>query len=436
MEKNKLSWLLSPWVILASICLGLCTGAYAYRHHQQMALINSIAYIFLSLLEMCVIPLIITAVTGSFAKLLLSRHRQGIQRIIYLPVAFVVGMLATSALGIIVGRVGGVGGSIEESVRRKIGGAIHTSYSNIVPGSVDGSALSNLHSLLHTIIGNNVFKAAVNGQGITLIIFSVLLGLSLGLITSRASRATMLVFDGLFEALLRLVNGLMYLLPIGLFALFAQQVSKSGIESFIALYRLVLFIYIPCIVMLVVAVWIIARRTGEGWLRTFVHLREMMTIAFVSSNGFSALPFGLNILEKKLKFTRDDVNLLFPITISLNFVASCYLFSLMAVFMAHFYGQDLSFTKCIIVLVASVLTSIAVGSIPAIASFSMIGILFTPIGLPIGTAVAILVIISQAIDPIVTLTNVVVNAMWVAVFSDRQADEGDEVLEVEAVVAE
>lgn len=436
MVKNKFDWLLSPWSILLSIIIGVSVGVYYHHNPRDMTIINSIAYVFLSLLQMCVVPLIVTAVTTSFAKLLMSRHDQGIRRIIYLPIAFIASMLATSVLGIIVAKLARLGVGINQVIRSEIGGAINQAFNQAPELSAGNGHYGGASDLLHSLVSSNVVKAAVNGQGITIIIFSVLLGLSLGFITSKASRSVVLFFDGMFEALLRLVNGLMYLLPLGLFALFAEQISKSGVSSIVSLYRLVLLIYIPCIIMTIICVWVIAKQSKRSWVKAFVQLREMMTIAFASSNGFSALPFGLNIMEKKLRFDRDDVNLLFPITISLNFVASCYLFSMMAIFMTNFYGQALGVSDYFIILVGSVLTSLAVGSIPAIASFSMIGILFQPLGLPIGTAVAILLMVSQAIDPIVTLTNVTANAMWVAVFAEPYDESVDQELDFEISAAD
>lgn len=434
MEKNKFSWLLSPWTILISVVLGIGLGIYLHHHPSgALAVVRSIAYVFLSLLQMCVVPLIITAVTGSFAKLLISRHHHGVRRIIYLPIVFIASMMITSAVGIAVGQLSGVGLNVNQSIRGEIGGAINRAFSSTTQSVSDGSQVSGVEDLLHSIVSSNVIKAAVNGQGITIIIFSVLLGLSLGFITSKSSRTVVQFFDGLFEALLRLVNGLMYCLPLGLLALFAEQIAKMGLGSFLSLYKLVLYIYVPCLAMTALCLAIIARRVGVSWFTALVSLREMMTIAFASSNGFSALPFGLNSMEKKFAFDKDDVNLLFPISISLNFIASSYLFALMAVFMSHFYTQPISLMAYLIILVGSVLTAIAVGSIPAIASFTMIGILFQPLGLPIGTAVAILLMISQAIDPVVTLTNVTANAMWVALFSTK-ADSDDALIDAEYVV--
>lgn len=434
MEKHRFSWLLSPWTIGLSVLAGIALGIYLHHHPSTVLVaVRSIAYVFLSLLQMCVVPLIITAVTGSFAKLLMSRHHHGIRRIVFLPIVFIASMVLTSIVGIAVGQISGVGLNVDQSIRGEIGGAINRAFSSTSQSVSNASQVSGVEDLLHSIVSSNVIKAAVNGQGITIIIFSVLLGLSLGFITSKSSRTVVQFFDGLFEALLRLVNGLMYLLPIGLLALFAEQIAKMGIDSFLSLYKLVLYIYIPCLLMTAVCLAVIARRVGVSWFSALLRLREMMTIAFASSNGFSALPFGLNSMEKKFQLDKDDVNLLFPISISLNFIASSYLFALMAVFMSHFYTQSIGPAAYLIIVVGSVLTAIAVGSIPAIASFTMIGILFQPLGLPIGTAVAILLMISQAIDPVVTLTNVTASAMWVALFSD-QSDCEDRLIEAEYVV--
>ncbi len=420
-SKNKVwyTYLLNPWVIFASLILGALLGHYLPVVAEKIVFIGDA---YLALLQMCIIPLIITAITTSFAKLMHSKiETQIIRRMIMI---FLFSLLVSAFIGLIAAWAGNLGGTLTQDSQNHIGTLLLQSENAI------DQMNQQPQDFIHNFISDNIFSALALGRNIPILIFSILLGIALGFITSKSGKDTLVIFDGLFNTFLTLVNGIMYLLPLGLFVLVADQVAKTGFEMLSVAGQLILYTYVIGMILILLFVFVIARRTKFSWIKVFYHLREMMLVAFVSGSSFASLPFGISALINDLKLSRIKVNLFFPLSACLNPVGSAYFLALVAVFVAHLYGQRISIHEFFMILSLSILTAVAIGGIPAVAGFSLLGMLFTPLGLPSSIAIVLLIAISNILDPIVTVVNVVANAMTTALLSTPEESIQQEIKEL------
>lgn len=414
--KHWYSFLLSPWVIFGSLILGGLIGKFWPVFALHIAFVGDI---YLALLQMCIIPLIVTAITTSFAKLMHSKVETSIiRRMIFM---FLSSLIIASFIGVFFSWIGHIGGSLNEASQNHLGSLLIQS-DNTLPQTVDG--------FINNFVSNNIFVAFTTGQNIPILIFAILLGIALGFITDQTGKNTLMVFDGLFHAFLNLVNGLMYLLPIGLLALLAEQVAKTGFEMLNVAGQLILYTYLIGLALMLLFVFIIAKRTHMNYFRCFYHLREMIIVAFVSSSSFAALPFGITSLVNDFKLSQTKVNLFFPLSVCLNPVGSTYFLALVAVFVAHLYGQTITVNEFFMILVLAILTAVAIGSVPAVAAFSLLGMLFNPLGLPSSTAIVLLIAISNIIDPIITVVNICANTMATSLLSTREESLKEEIKEL------
>jgi len=118
----RLGFLLSPWTVLLSIAIGIAIGV---RSPETAAAIAPIGTMYLSFLQMCVIPILITAVVGSLGELISTHHaRESIQRMV---IVFVLGLLLVSALGVLFGALGKPGDGLDEQAKSTLGSIINES---------------------------------------------------------------------------------------------------------------------------------------------------------------------------------------------------------------------------------------------------------------------------------------------------------------------
>lgn len=418
-SKTWYSWLLNPWVILLSLLLGIVFGKYFPYLSIETVWIGNI---YLSLLQMCIIPLIVTAITTSFAKLMHSKiENQLIRRMV---IIFVSSLILAAIIGLIFSVLGNIGANLTENSQNSIG--------TLLLQSEDSARAVSSHSgaILNEFFSNNIFQALAKGQNIPILMFAILLGLALGFITNKAGQETLVIFDGLFQTFLTLVNGMMYLLPIGLLSLIANEIAHTGFQMLTVAGQLILYTYLLGIVLIAIFIFITSRRTKVSFWKTCMYLRETIVIAFVSSSSFAALPFGISALSRNFKLSQTKVNLFFPLSVCLNPVGTTYFLVLVAVFISHLYGQPVGAANLVLIGVLAIVSSLAIGSVPAVAGFSLLGMLFTPLGLPSSTAIVLLIAISDILDPIVTVVNITSNITATALLSTPEETLKEELHEL------
>lgn len=112
----SLQWLRSPWTILASAGLGLYVGTA----HPAIAVFTApIGDLYLSLLKMCVFPILLSAITASIGRLMGSADaKRHVRRI---ALVFPLGLLLASASAALVAAITGPGKNLSQTVLSTLG---------------------------------------------------------------------------------------------------------------------------------------------------------------------------------------------------------------------------------------------------------------------------------------------------------------------------
>ena len=217
----------------------------------------------------------------------------------------------------------------------------------------------------------------------------------------------------------RVIQWLMYGLPIGLCCLFADQMSNIGLGVLSALIRLIVLMYAACALLLVGYFVIIWLRSGRTFLQTFSALKRTLIICIGTSSSFAALPFALEGLHKKLGFEKESTDLVIPLGITLNPHGNIICFSLMAIFMGQVYDTPFSASDLAIMIPIAALAGVAASSAPGIAALSMFALVLEPFGLPALVGIILLTAINPIIDPMLTAVNILGNCATVSLVADN-----------------
>ncbi|MFW5961966.1 MAG: dicarboxylate/amino acid:cation symporter, partial [bacterium] len=252
--KNRLSFLLSPWSVLTGMLAGIIIGL---NFTGLVPYIEPVGEIYLSVLKMCVIPILASAVVTSIGKLVNSQHKSSYIRKLIL--VFVILLFSISTISVIIGVGSQIFYDIDIETQKTIGeiaidsnkGAVE---GTVVPGTVireinsqiDQSNDSDQYRLIDFIINivpENIFKALAEDENLQVIFFFLIFGMMMKFISSEATDTIMTFFDGVFMAFQSLIKIVMYLLPFGLAALVAGQFSQIGFPVLISLVQFILIIY-------------------------------------------------------------------------------------------------------------------------------------------------------------------------------------------------
>ncbi|MEX2481333.1 MAG: dicarboxylate/amino acid:cation symporter [Gammaproteobacteria bacterium] len=387
------------WAILAGVIAGIICGAW---FGPQMMAIEWVGTLFLNALKMTIIPLIIAAVISGVTALGDVRRLGRIGGFTVLYYASTTAVAVT--LGLLVVNVMQPGIGVAE-------------LSEAIPESVAAREATSLADIVLQMVAPNLVAAAADMQLLPIIVFALLFAAALTTVGSRGE-PVIAFFDGLNETMMKIVVWIMYLAPLGIFALVGAQLGKAGGgESFLlqimAVGKYVLTVLLGLalhFVFLVVVLRLLAGR-GMDYLRSL--LRALLT-AFGTGSSSATLPL---TMECAREAGTDDraVRFVLPLGATINMDGTALYEAVAVMFIAQAYGYDLGFTQQMIIFVTATLAAIGAAGIPQAGLVTMILVL-TAVNLPL-EGIGLLLAVDWFLDRFRTTINVWGDAVGAAVVS-------------------
>lgn len=376
------------WAILIGAVAGLVCG---WLFGEQMLAIAWIGDLFLDALKMVIIPLIVAAVISGIGSLGDVRK---LGRLGGLTILYYVTTTATAVfLGLVLVNLIQPGSGIE-------------TLGSEVPESIRDAGPAGFSDIVRTLISPNLIQAAADTELLPLIVFSLLFGAAMTTIGDKG-RIVLSFFDGLNEAMMKLVMWIMVTAPVGIFALIAGRFGEAGGGA--AFFREVQAVgwYVVTVIgglalhfcVLTGVAQLLAGR-ALGYLRTMA--RALIT-AFGTASSAGTLPF---TMECSREAGVDDraVRFVLPLGATINMDGTALYEAVAVMFIAQAYGVDLSVTEQALVFVTATLAAIGAAGIPQAGLVTMI-IVLTAVDLPL-EGIGLLLTVDWFLDRLRTTVNV------------------------------
>jgi len=400
----KLAWLLSPWTILVSISIGIAIGVYS---KSAAAAIAPFGNIYLSLLQMCILPILLSAVASSLGGLVKSKKTKG--SIKHIMVVFFIGLVLTSLIGVVCGLIGKPGQGLNEDTQAVLGELIHKSESDIdlemffFEDTPDTDDSPSLIGFLQEIIPSNVIASMTNGRNLQVLFFAVTLGIASGFIPRRKSDSLLNLLEGIYLAFSKVIKWAMYILPIGLCCLIAEQVSQIGMEILLAMTKFVVVFSISCLLIFTLSTVIIWQRSRRRLSEVLAGMKDTIIIALATRSSLATIPSALDAMHSRLGFDKTNTNLIVPLGITVCRFGSILYFAVATIFVAQLYHADLGIQGLTIALVGSILAGMATSGATGVITLTMMLLVFDPLGLPFEAVLVLFIAIDPIVDPLRTL---------------------------------
>jgi len=414
--------MLNPKAIFVSATIGILIGIYAKNLAIYLAPIGKM---YLAFLQMCVIPVLISAVTSSLANLIRSR---GITKSLFqMALVFTTGLFLISALGIGAGLIGRPGAELDPQTRAKLGEIVKVSeFAPDLEVSLSGAFEEDhgpkLQDFFLNLIPRNIFESLAKAQTLSLIFFSIILGIAIGFSPTDTSAALFNLMESTYKTFQWLIHKAMYILPFGLTCLLADQISRLGIGVLIAMTKLILVFYVIGIIIIGLNTLFIWRQSKQSFYTSTRSLLDPIIVAIGTLSSLATIPSAITALHNKLRFTSDAVNLYLPLGIVLCRYGNVLYFAVATIFIAQLYDSPLNIVGLIIVLIGAVLAGMATSGATGILTLSMLSIILTPLGLPLEAALVLFIAIDPIIDPLRTLLIVHCNITATTAIASLETD--------------
>jgi proton glutamate symport protein len=388
--------------VLVALVAGLAGGLVIAASHSHVLLaagdyVAPIGTLWVNAIRMTVIPLVVSLVITAVAS---ASDVSSIGRIGARTLAVFVAMLAGGAMLAIP-----FGIAVFAWLPRLI-----ASPPELPPGAAEaatsvaaGVSSVGFSAWLSSLIPTNPVAAAANGAMLPLIVFTLLFALAVSC-TSSVSRQTLLgFFRSLSEAMLVLVRWVVWLAPVGVFALMLPLGAHGGaglagaLGFYIAAYSVASVVFTLLLYPVVVGL-------GAASLRDFSEAAfPAQLIAFSSSSSIAALPAMVEGAEQRLRLPVDVTGFVVPLAASTFKFAAPVSWTFGSLFVAWFYHVDLHAAQYVTLGFASTFLGFAAPGVPR-GAFLMLAPVFLAIGLPV-EGIGILIAVDAIPDLFATVLN-------------------------------
>jgi proton glutamate symport protein len=420
----------NPWIILASGSLGVYIGV---ANPELGKSLSSVGDIYLSLLKMCVLPILVSAITMSLGKLLLAK---GAGRYIKkLIVVFPLSMLCVAFVAIISALIFGPGRSLSTATLQRLGVLVNSEGLDLIISLTGASSAPkespSLFSFISSMVPTNIFGSLSDGETLKVVFFSIIFGITLGIIhrnTEKSGDEVFSVFDSVYKAFNKLIQWLTLFLPFGLFSLMSSQVAKAGLNVILAMVNFVIVGLITFFVIYLISTLVMWSKLKCSLGMLLSTLQESTILALATSNALACLPSAINTVVEKFGLDRQTVNLVIPLSVSVARFGQISYFALASLFVAQLYKTDINIAGLSVILIGSIFAGIASSGATGIATLTTISIVLQPLGLPLEAVLVLLLAIDPIMDPFRTLctlhTSVAVTTL-IADYRDVNVESGD-----------
>lgn len=425
-----------PLTILLSVLVGTLIGVFNKDISQVLGvtdfagILSVIGDMYLFFLQMTVIPIIMTAIASSLAKLIENRSvGLSLQKIF---MVYMFGILFVALVGVGLGVIGKPGSGMDEQTKSLLGSVLRQSDQNTNNAALEmtlsrtDSSGSVKPSLLVTffkdLIPSNIFYSLSFGSTLAIVFFSIIFGIAVGSLKKESSRYITTLFSAVFEAFQRLISWSLYFLPVGLVCLLSGQISRVGVTIFMAMSQFILLFFAAGLIIFLAGTLAIWLRSGiKNPFHVIALVFHPILIALATRNSLAALPTAINVLEKKLNFESTSVNLTLPLGMTLGRFGNILYFGLAALFVVQVYDVQLFPGQYLMVLFGIIFAGIATAGASGIVTLSVINIVLSPLNLPIEAVLVIFMAIDPIIDPIRTFMIVYFNMATTVMIAPRNS---------------
>jgi proton glutamate symport protein len=340
--------------IAAGLILGLIVGLVASATGNEW--LHTIAKgsapfgaIFMNAIKMVVIPLIVTVIFTSIARLGDPRKlgRIGGQALAYywltLIPAIAIGM-ATMMFGLqFVGEI-----SMPQTAATEV------------------PQLQGFVDFLISLVPANPFAAASKGAILPLIVFTALFAAATGTLPADRRDRLISIADVTSEALIKLVWWILYLAPIGVFGLTAPVTAKLGWSLVLSLGVFIICVFVGLLIFLaVVTLPLMYFLAGIGPIRYLKSTFGAVSVAVSTTSTAAAIPVSLEETKTNLGVSPTVADLLIPLGASMHRPGSALFQGAAVVFLAHLYGVPIPLAVMGAAMLATFLVSLTVAPVPS-----------------------------------------------------------------------
>ncbi|MDT0158805.1 dicarboxylate/amino acid:cation symporter [Microbacterium sp. ARD32] len=391
--------------IIAALILGIGAGLLAVAGGANgdnktplFATLDTIGSAYVTLLKAAVVPLIFTAIVASISNL---RRVQNAARLAGQTLLwFAITAFIAVSIGIVLGLVIQPGAKAGDGLQTGEPHTVGTWWNfliGLIPQNFLGLTVSSSFDADAQIV-----SSGVSFNILQVIVVATVIGIA-ALKAGKKAEPFLVFTESLLKVIQRVLWWIIRIAPLGTFGLIGAAVVKYGWDKLTSLAWFAGAIYVGLALVVFVVYPILVKTHGLSIKQYFSGVWPAVQLGFVSRSSIGTLPLTERVAERNLGVPRSYASFAVPLgaTTKMDGCAAIYP-AIAAIFVAQFFGVELSVVQYLLIVIVSVFGSAATAGTTG--ATVMLTLTLSTLGLPL-EGVGLLL----AIDPILDMGRTAVN---------------------------
>ncbi len=375
-----------------------------------------IGQLFLNLLFMLVIPLLFSALVTGIAELgdIRSLGRVGWRMLAYTVIVSSIAVI----IGLVLVNLFRPGDGVDPVLAQRLLSEGSARAQEIVAGNASTGSGVNL---LVQIVPKNVVAAAANNDLLAVMFFALMVGIGLVLTKTAAAEKFKGVVEGLFDLSMTLIHLVIRMAPYAVACLVFNLAALFGWDLLARLAGYVGVVVLALAIHFFIVYSLVLKFVG-GWspLAFFRGSQEAIVMAFSTASSNATLPTALKVAEENLKLPPRVARFVLTVGATANQNGTALFEGVTVLFLAQFFGVDLSIGQQFLVMFVCILGGIGTAGVPA-GSLPVIAMILAMVGVP-PEGIGLILGVDRFLDMCRTALNVTGDLVGAVVVSKGEVD--------------
>ncbi len=346
------------------IALGLGIIAGLVLGESAVIYVRPVGQIYLNLIKTVVIPVVTLSIILGIVSL------EDVKKVGRLGLRTVSFFLCTTAIAVTLGLV----------LANLLGAGVGFIPNTQIQETPQINTVDFSQTLVN-IFPANILAPFVEGNMLPVIVIAILVGFGI-LLAGEQARSVRSAVGALNAVFLKIMDLVIRISPVGVFALIFPVVAQQGIGVLLPLLQLILICYLAYGVhVMAVYAGSVAAFGKISPLRFFKEMGEAILFGFSSASSVGALPFNLEATGR-LGVSKEVSGFVLPLGATINMDGTAIYQGVCAVFIARAFGMELTIAQQLSVVLTSVLASIGTAGAPG-SGMIMLAMVLQSAGLPV-----------------------------------------------------
>jgi Na+/H+-dicarboxylate symporter len=392
---------LRAYYALGALVVGLVAGMLANRldasaRDAALGVASFVGTLWLNALKMTVIPLVVALLVVGVAK---SAEAAQTGRVAGRSVLWIVIICTVSA---VFGAIATVLLTDAFPLPRATAALLQGALANVEKAS---APLAGPAEFFKGVIPPNLFAAADNGDILPLTVFALLFGLALTRLAAPARKSVVTFFEAIGDAFVIIIDWVLLLAPLGVFALAFTVGSAAGGAAFAGLGHYVVIISLIGVIVTLTA-YPLASFLGRVGSVSFARgMIAPQAVAISTRSSLASLPAMLTA-SREMGIRENVADVTLPIAVALYRATGPAMNTAVAFYVAHWLGIQPTVSQMIAATAVGAVMSYGAVSLPGEVSYiSSIAPIAVTLGVPIAP-LGLLVAVEMVPDIFRTVGNV------------------------------